>query len=96
MLDRGRDRTGGGKRPAPSTTPLVSNSTIFRFSTSQCRENPERAQEAIEECCFACGSVWGTNSVTIRYWDTLDGPWLDDWGEASGDDFFVEVEIADD
>ena len=95
MLDGSRNRTNGSKGATSSVASLVKDTTIFKFNTQQCHDDPEKALEAIEECCVICGTAWDTNSVTIRYWDSLDGPWIDDWEEATNDHFFVEIEADD-
>ena len=40
--------------------------------------------------------MWETNAVTLRFWDSLDGPWMDDWSEATNDSFYLEIESDDD
>ena len=91
MLGRGRNRTSGSKGATSSATSLVAESTIFKFNTEQCQDDPEKAQEIIEECCFLCGCAWDTEMVSLRFWDSLDGPWIDDWYEATQSFFYVEV-----
>jgi len=75
---------------------VVAASQIFRFNTEQCLEDAEKAQEAIEECAVICGCMWETSAVTLRFWDSLDGPWIDDWSEATNDSFYLEIESDDD
>lgn len=57
--------------------------------------DPEKAQDAMDRCCEVCGMMWGVDSLTVRFWDSLDGPWLDDWTEATQDSFYVEIESDD-
>jgi len=74
---------------------VVADSQIFKFSTKQCMNDPEKAQDAMDRCCEVCGMMWDVDSLTVRFWDSLDGPWLDDWTEATQDSFYVEIESDD-
>ena len=75
---------------------MVDDGTIFRFNTAQCQDDPEAAEDVIMELCEVCSTAWATSALSLRFWDTLDGPWIDDFSEATHSTFLVEIMPDDD
>ena len=48
------------------------------------------------ELCEVCSTAWATSALSLRFWDTLDGPWIDDFSEATHSTFLVEIMPDDD